>query len=55
MAYGPNPEVQAFPYGNPQGQVQSTLYPNNGFNQSVPPEDQMTTPNYINVSPNSYI
>ena len=55
MVYGPNPGNQAIPHGNPQGHFQPTLYSNSGYNASVPPEDQMKPPNYINVSPNSYI
>ena len=55
MVYGPNPGVQAIPSGNPQGHFQPTLYSNFGYNSSVAPEDQTKPPNYINVSPNSYI
>ena len=55
MVYGPNPGNQAIPHGNPQGHFKPTLYSNSGYNASVPPEDQMKPPNYINVSPNSYI
>ena len=53
--YGPNPGAQAIPSGNPQGHFQPTLYSNFGYNSSVAPEDQTKPPNYINVSPNSYI
>ena len=55
MVYGPNPELQVVPYGSLQGQGQPTQYSNFGFNGSIPPTDEIVSPNYVGVNQNSHI
>ena len=55
MVYGPNPGLQVIPYGSLQGQGQPTQYSNFGFNGSIPPTNEIVSPNYVGVNQNSHI